>query len=157
MAPSDGERDRPKSRATGADIVAGMPDFPSEFPQAHEAAEWMDFLSDKKGKLHLQAVSNGQLPLRVQHLRNWSAAHCTVPQTAVDAADAVKLYELECSAAGRARENERNDEATRIAILEDKSDLFTLITEPMVTTAPLLRDGLRASCRLGNTDYTSAA
>ena len=77
--PND-SRKQHKSTATGDDILAGVPAFPDEYPQAHEAAEWLEKYENRIGKLHLQAVRDGKLPLRVQHLKNWPEEFLAVPE-----------------------------------------------------------------------------
>lgn len=53
------------------------------------------------------------------------------------AADETTAYKLRVDAAGRAKQNDKNNELIRIAVLEDQNDLFTIITESMVETAKL--------------------
>ena len=81
--PND-SRKQHKSTATGDDILAGVPAFPDEYPQAHEAAEWLEKDENRIGKLHLQAVRDGKLPLRVQHLKNWPEEFLAVPEEVLD-------------------------------------------------------------------------
>ena len=67
------------SHPKGKDIAKTMPAFPGEFPQAHQAREWLEKLGDHESLHHLQAVQEGKMPLRVQHLRNWPAELCEMP------------------------------------------------------------------------------
>ena len=46
------------------------------------------------------------------------------------------------------------EKATAAAVLEDKTALFQLVTEPMIHKAPLLRDYLKAECKIGSSDYS---
>ena len=142
-----------KSAATGADLLAGLDAFPDEYPQLHEAMLWMEKYEDRIGALHLQAVRDGKLPLRVQHLKNWPDEYLDVPDEVLSDTDSAKGYTLQLEAVKRRRENEQNDEAVKVAVLQDKNDLFLLLTEPMLITAPLLREGLRERCRMGTSQY----
>ena len=69
-----------RSAATGADLDRALPPFPGEHPPTHAAKQWLEYLVDQETKLHLQAVATGQLPLRVQHLRNWAQQFTAVPR-----------------------------------------------------------------------------
>ena len=112
-----------KSHATGASLAGRLIALESDTPQAHIAAEWCEGLKVAKAACHLQAVSNGNMPLRVQGYLNWDPSQTTVPQNVVDAlaGDVVKLYELQGKAAEKQRDNQRNDARIQIAILEDKN------------------------------------
>ena len=127
--------------------------FPGEHPARHAAREWMEKFGDKVATNKLQTAQHGELPLRVQHLRNWPDEMTHVPAAVASTMNPAQLYKASADAAARLHENEQNDQRVKIAVLEDQTALFTLLTEPMVTTAPLLRDTLRARCAIGNTGY----
>ena len=113
----------------------------------------MEKFNDKVAMHKLQTAQHGELPLRVQHLRNWPATMTAVPNDVASTMNAAQLYKASGDAAQRLHDNEQNDQKVKIAVLEDQSALFTLLTEPMVNSAPLLRDHLRARCAIGTTGY----
>ena len=99
----------------------------------------MEKFGDKVATNKLQTAQHGELPLRVQHLRNWPDEMTHVPAAVASTMNPAQLYKASADAAARLHENEQNDQRVKIAVLEDQTALFTLLTEPMVTTAPLLR------------------
>ena len=123
--------------------------FPSECPQPHKAREWLQRLGEKITELKLQQAARGEVPLRVSHLRNWPPHLTAVPDDVAESMDAASLYKARADAARRARDNEENDQAIKVAVIEDKNALATLITETMVDTAPLLREELRTQAKSG--------
>ena len=143
----------PQVNDTVNESVKELPTFPGEHPARHAAREWMEKYNDKVATHKLQTAQRGELPLRVQHLRNWPASMTSVPNNVASGMDPAQLYKAQADAAKRQHDNEENDQRVKIAVLEDQSALFTLLTEPMVSTAPLLRDTLRAKCAIGNTGY----
>ena len=79
-----------------------------------------------------------------------------VPNNVASSMNPAQLYKASADAAQRMHDNEENDQKVKIAVLEDQSALFTLLTEPMVSSAPLLRGHLRersALSRIGSTGY----
>ena len=130
-----------------------LPPFPGEHPAQHASREWMEKFNDRVAGEKLQTAQRGELPLRVQHLRNWPVAMTSVPAAIANGMSAAQLYKASADAAQRQHDNEQNDQRVKIAVLEDQSALFTLLTEPMVSTAPLLRDTLRTRCAIGTTGY----
>ena len=143
----------PEAVKTATEAAQELPAFPGEHPARHAAREWMEKFNDKVSTHKLQTAQRGELPLRVQHLRNWPAAMTTVPPDVAASMNAAQLYKATGDAAQRMHDNEQNDQKVKIAVLEDQSALFTLLTEPMVSSAPLLRDHLRAKCTVGTTGY----
>ena len=127
--------------------------FPGEHPQQHLAKEYLDKLHDAISARKLQAIVRGELPLRVQAIRNWPDELTAVPDDVASTMDAAALYKAQADAARRAKDNEANDQTIKVAVLEDKTNLATLITEGMVNTAPLLRENLRTASRIGTSDY----
>ena len=70
----------PQEPKSAAEAALELPTFPGEHPARHAAREWMEKFNDKVATHKLQTAQRGELPLRVQHLRNWPAemAHaCT--------------------------------------------------------------------------------
>ena len=153
MTSTDDSATTRRSKATGAALTGVLPPFPGIHPQPHQITEWIEAFADKSSGLGLQAVLAGNLPLRVQSLRNWPDSLTTIPKTVVDEASASRLYSLRVEAARMLRDNERNDEMIKVAVLEDKSDLFVLLTEPMRESTPMLRDALREQCKMGASEY----
>ena len=145
--------DMPEAVKAAAEAAQELPPFPGEHPARHAAREWMEKFNDKVSTHKLQTAQRGELPLRVQHLRNWPDAMTAVPADVASGMNAAQLYKATGDAAQRLHDNEQNDQRVKIAVLEDQSALFTLLTEPMVTSAPLLRDHLRAKCTVGTTGY----
>ena len=120
-----------------AEAAQELHPFPGEHPARHASREWMEKFNDKVAREKLQPAQRGELPLRVQHLRNWPAEMTTVPDDVANGMNAAQLYKASADAAQRQHDNEQNDQRVKIAVLEDQSALFTLLTEPMVSTAPL--------------------
>ena len=141
------------AQPTGKGHDTKLPEFPGDNPQQHEAKDWLEALDDAINAKMLQEAARGQLPLRVQSIRNWPPDLVQVPAEVQRRMDSSQLYKVKGDAAHRQKENERNNETVRIAVLEDKDALFSLITGTMQSTAPLLRDTLRAKCRISGTDH----
>ena len=128
-------------------------EFPAEHSQAHQVKEWLEWFDDAVRTRKLQEARQDELPTRVQSLRNWPNELTEVPKAAADQMDAAQLFKAQADALARKRENERNDQTIKLAVLEDKTALFQLVTEPMIHKAPLLRDYLKAECKIGSSDY----
>ena len=77
----------------------------------------MEIFQDIVANAKLQTAMRGELPLRVQHIRNWPASMTAVPQTVTDAMDAAQLYRAQAEASKRMQQNEQNDQMVKIAVL----------------------------------------
>ena len=69
----------------------------------------MEKLNDRISTHKLQTAQRGELPLRVQHLRNWPDAMTAVPQGIARNMNAAQLYKAQAEAAQRMHDNEQND------------------------------------------------
>ena len=76
-----------------------LPQFPGEHPARHAASQWMEKLQDQVAHLNLQTAMRGELPLRVQHMRNWPEHMTTVPAEVEATLDAGQLYKAQAEAA----------------------------------------------------------
>ena len=153
MARGGDEAQAPSLSAKVHEAVKRLPRFPGDCPGLHQGKQWAEALDDEIRALRLQPILSNQLPLRVQHLRNWPDELCEVSDEILDTVDEAIAYKIKVEAAGRAKENERNDELIRIAVLEDQNDLFTLISESMTETAKLLRDELFRVCKIPGSEF----
>ena len=116
----------PQMNDNVSDAIKELPTFPGEHPARHAAREWMEKYNDKVATHKLQTAQRGELPLRVQHLRNWPASMTSVPNDVANGMNPAQLYKARADAAARQHDNEENDQKVKIAVLEDQSALFTL-------------------------------
>ena len=66
--------------------------FPGEHPQQHLAREYLDKLHDAIATRKLQAILRGELPLRVQSIRNWPDELTSIPEDVARIMDPAMLY-----------------------------------------------------------------
>ena len=89
--------------------VKRLPKFPGDCPSLHQGKLWTEALDDETRVLRLQPILANQLPLRVQHLRNWPEELCEVSAAVLATADDATAYKLRVDAAGRAKQNDKNN------------------------------------------------
>lgn len=144
---------RSDDEATTTTTTRKLPEFPGEHPQQHSFRDWLETFNDEVAMRRLQPTLRGEMPFRVQGLRNWPADLTSVPAAVASRLDAAALFKARGDAAMRLKENEKNNLSIKLATLTDSTELFTLITESMVRTAPLLRDNLRNACKIPHSEF----
>lgn len=94
-----------------------LPDFPGEHPQQHSFKDWLEVFHDEIAMRRLQPALRGELPFRVQGLRNWPADLVSVPRDVAARLDAAGLLKAKGDAAQRLKENEKNNHTIRVAAM----------------------------------------
>ena len=123
-----------------------LKDFPGPRPKPHEMKAFLDDADEVIGLNGLTAVANGKLPTRVATLYSYSAElTAPVPPLAKDATASEKMYarKMQAEVEKYQKHNEEVDGRKKLAVRDDRNELFTLFADSMKTTHPGLRDALR--------------
>ena len=123
-----------------------LSDFPGPRPKPHEMKAYLDDAYETIGLCKLTAVANGKLPSRVETLFTYSAElTAPVPPVAKDASasDKMAARKLQAEVEKYKKHNEEVEARKKVAVRDDRNELFTLFADSMKTTNPGLRDALR--------------
>ena len=140
-----------KESTKESDFAHAPPRFPGTRPKPHEIKIYFDALVECIAKNKLSNTADGKLPSRVAHLikypENMAEEPPPLARTATDSDR--RDHERESSRRfDRRRENSEIDLKKAVAVRDDESLLFTLITDSMKETNPGLRDNLRETYKV---------
>jgi hypothetical protein len=126
--------------------LVAPPSFPGPRPKPHDTKKYLDSMVECFALNGLADVAAGNLPSRVAHLTKYPDNMVVEPDKPKrDATEVEKAaYDKRCSIVfDRKRENEQIDLKIAVAIRDDRSSVFSLLTDSMKITNPGLRDALR--------------
>ena len=123
-----------------------LKDFPGPRPKPHEMKAFLDDADEVIGLNGLTAIANGKLPSRVATLYTYSAElTAPVPPLAKDAtaSDVLTARKMRAEVEKYQKHNDEVEGRKKIAVRDDRNELFTLFADSMKITHPGLRDSLR--------------
>jgi hypothetical protein len=129
-----------------------VPEFPGTRPKPDEMKSWLDAFEDVSAGKGLAPAANGQLPERVasKALKKRTAKELSIPPLSKDAEykEVLAHRDLSMKVDGYIKENSIIDAEITRAQIDDRNELFSLMTEAMRRTNPGLRDALRAKFKI---------
>jgi hypothetical protein len=140
----------PEQKDRGKELIVA--DFPGTRPKPDEMKTWLDGFEDVAAVKGLAAAANGQLPDRVasKALKKRSAKELSIPALSKDAGykEVLAHRDLTMKVDGYLKDNAIIDAEITRAQIDDRNELFSLMTETMRRTNPGLRDALRAKFKI---------
>jgi hypothetical protein len=122
------------------------PRFPGTRPKPHEIKIYFDAFVECVAKNRLSNTVDGKLPSRVAHLTKYPEDMVEEPKPLAKGATDADRRDFDKEAARRferRRENKEIELKIAVAVRDDESSLFTLLSDSMKETNPGLRDNLR--------------
>ena len=125
--------------ANTTDSTSKLSSFPGTRPKPHELRAWFDDLEERLVEKGLTEVANNKIPSRVSPLQKFPTELTTKPPPLKkDATDADRLSHHKATVESIKFQvhNDEVDSKIANAIRDDRTALFSLITDAMKTTNP---------------------
>jgi hypothetical protein len=134
-----------------SDNTHAPPRFPGTRPKPHDIKIYFDALVECIAKNRLSNTADGKLPSRVAHLTKYPEEMAADPAPLGRNPDDRDRREHEKEMSRRferRKQNKEMDLKIAVAVREDETSLFTLISDSMRETNPGLRDTLRVAFKV---------